>query len=513
MTALRLPVCVLLALASCGCATQGAAWISASRFDYREYGDTEVAVMPVMLHRLIETSEFPTKEMQHALADQLGVLEIKKTELVTVDEAASIPFPYTPQRLIEYGQKHKRDAVVAATIVRMDARPTVRQWSFTGNITFVDVNKPDRRWTIAKTWDMNGDTDGFSAKIQIATGLLDDFIQLRRILPRTGITGFLPGDAVVINKGPILNLDVVDKLVDAESNVTQTFNIDPDAQPGTNLALIDISAIDDEGIKSLRIVNKNASFSTYVWGGPPPEKAAQNVLQQAQPKINYEDPHFLAERVLVKIAPGRNDITAYAMNGKDEPSEGFVRLRVEVNKDSPAVMVVIAPSASGEAQGGSRPRLSPVAVTQLQALIAAGATTLPSGARAIPYVEEQATRENIFRNIMHDWGGPGAGVRRVIAFVGRAEMYGGRPYLMLQGAEPDYPEIGSLSVNEFVELMRLGISRASLDVCTNASEPAEITAAIREYIDVRIDLEITAGCTNAIGAGFVDLAEDELFDD
>jgi hypothetical protein len=520
---------VLLALA--GCASPGAAWISASKFDHREYKSKRVAVVPVAMGDLVDPATLPRQAVQDAIVDQLYVLDIAEAQAIEAQDAKELSFPYTPARLAKFGRDHDYDAVVGATIIRFDRRPARRQWSLTGNITFVDVDNPDRRWTIAKTWDMTGKPSGTLASFQLGTALLSDFVEVKRAVRRGSVSALMSKGTVVVDAGPIVNLDIVDVIVDPSNAVKQVVAAASAGSVPTRNVHVDVFAMDDAGIASLQLVNANAGFKTWVWGEPSPakanrqpaqkypgpavrknpvEQAAQKAIDEAHQSVLLSQPIYVAHRLPVAIAPGINDIQAIAINGKDQRVTRNIRVETEVSHDVPIDMMVIAATKFDSLPPAS---LSEPAAKRFEELSAREGSSFRNGARVVTFTGAQASRSSVVRNITLEWARPAAGSRRVLAFMGRAEMFIGRPYFILSEAAADYPEIGSMSLDDLLSLMDLGVASATLDLCTNDSPPAAIETAIKALGDPRIKIAVGRDCQRPVGQLFVNLETAGLDDD
>jgi len=73
------------------------------------------------------------------------------------------------------------------------------------NIAFVDVKKPERRWTVSKTWKLAGQPGDARTALQLATALTGDFFDVRAALKRSRTSVLLRRKTVIVDLGPILN--------------------------------------------------------------------------------------------------------------------------------------------------------------------------------------------------------------------------------------------------------------------------------------------------------------------
>jgi hypothetical protein len=558
------------ALALTGCASSGAAWISASKFNYRDYWNEKVALMPVRLHESIDADKFPAKALNDAIAEQLDILAISDVEDVSDRDAAGLSFPYTPKSMVEFAKKHNSEtqheyrAVVGATMLRIDAAPWSKEWSITGNITFVDVKKPERRWTIAKTWQLSGEPGSRSARVQLESLLTGDFFDVRHAVRRGRFSVLMRRETVIVDVGPILNLDVVKLESGSLRQAGQRLVVDASATPGAPPEIaFDLFAIDDSGIASLVIENTNACFRDVIFGpeqepicpaqqvvtgtaeqtvkgsteqvakgsgeqsakgalepsakgnpvrltkGDPEPAAKRSPAQQQYPTEEQKRdlPIYLANRAFVPLRPGENVVRAISSNGDLRPVTRTITIvsQAPQNKGVEA-MIIFANSYEQLPANSVRPD-----VAARVAELAAQNGELIDGNRTITLAGEHASREEILGAVATEWAAPSAAGRRVVAFVGRAEEIVGRVYLYLYDARAKYPEIDSLSVDELHGIIGLGVTDATVEVCTRDTSPermrALLTRALTSESGPRVGIHVTQ-CSEPFGGRFLQLNND-----
>jgi hypothetical protein len=513
---MRWIVAVVLAAMLAGCAASGAAWISASQFNRKIYAHKIVAVMPAVLDPLLDASKLPPDALQKAIARQLDILDIDKPILVKAEDAAGVPFPYTPARLAEFGRINGYDAVVGATVIRLDTRPISREWSITGTITFVDSKLLERRWTLAKTWTMFGVLDEADAdadakarakaevEAKVSSALFPDFFDVRQVLHRGRTSTLLRRDTVVVDAGPVLGLDVADIPRADSSHFIQKLLNRPNRPYLTTSARqlsVDVFAIDDDGIVSLTV--ENGDLTVPIFGGRPP-------MTQSEAKL--VNPVYLAQRVGVPLVPGQNDLRLVSMNSLGQKVVRSLGVRntaaAEVAQGSVVAAVIVADSFAS--LRGPYPTLLPDVASRIDELKSYGGANLDNGARAVVIAGDNATRDSILRAVTVEWSRPALGTRRVLMFVGRAEMAVGRPYLLLHDAELKYPENRSLSFDELASLLKYEVARVVIDVCTNDTPPEVLRDAVQGVRNEHIDILVSGKCSTPFGTLFLAADKAEL---
>lgn len=533
-------VMVTILVTGCVSTNTGASWISASRFNYLDYQDKNIAVMPLMLAGTADLKDALADQIQQTLTRQLSVLELSNTIDVPLAAAASIEFPYTPGRLAEFAReqnkKRKPDeqyaAVVAGTIIRITRRTQFKQWSMTGNITFVDVNNPSRMWTVARTWDFNGEpVAGLTAKIQMSTAFQRDLLEVRRATKRGAFQTLLGRDTVVVEGGTILNLDLTETTVTDSKKSTQV--IARPTEGNSSTTLVDIFAIDDRGIRSLWVRNDHAEDKQEVFGPELQMKRMlgifeQRTVTQKAPLPDEKSPQpkppvYLADRVPIKLRPGVNDIEATVVNVDGTAVKRSVRVNVDIAAVTPVEMLVVAPTLFESSDVASL-KVDELARLRFDDLRLSTGASSDGTQRVYMFVDEDATRSGFLRGVIEEWAWErgDTGGRRVLSFTGRAEMLFKEPYLLLHDSEPRYPDIGSIPVKEFLDLVRYRVNRVSLEVCTDASESEFIRQAIDGEIskakqqlhlaNVNFEVVVTPDCAKPIGAQFLKVSSEELRD-
>jgi hypothetical protein len=488
-----------------GCATSGAAWISASQFDRRDYIDKKVAIMPATIEALAR-SGLDRATIQEAIAGQLDVLEIKLPILVTPEQAAEVKFPYTPARLAEFGRAHCYDAVVGATIVRVDARAVAEEWSFTGTITFVDSKLLERQWTIAKTWTMSGSPLDENATSRVGNALYSDLFDVRQVLRRGRGSWLLRRSTVVVDPGPILVLDAAE-IPRADSNAFLRVFLNRPNKPSLTTSAqqlsVDVFAVDDAGLFNVEIVNGDYRVPIY---------SERNV--STTQSVLASRPIYVAQRVGVPLESGTNNIQLIGENAKGQRVVRDLSVNngaaAEVARGSVAAAVIVADSSN--LPNAPAPTLSAQTRQRIEELESSGGANMADGTRAVVFSGPSATRENILESLMIEWSRPALGTRRLLFFIGRAEEAVGMPYLMLGGGNAKHPENHSLSLEELQRVMKLEVERVVLDLCTVDTDPTQLRASFQRFLapdEKRIEISVTQGCETPIGRAFLETHRQE----
>lgn len=506
---MRAAFAVVLALWLSGCATSGAAWISASQFDRRDYINKKVAIMPAVIEELAARSGLSRATIQEAIAEQIDILDIKEPILVTPEEAAGVKFPYTPERLADFGDRRGYDAVVGATIVRVDARAIAREWSFTGTITFVDSERLERQWTIAKTWTMSGSPLDESATSRVGNTLFSDLFDVRQVLRRGRGSWLLRRNTVVVDPGPILVLDAAEiPREDSNAFIRVLFNRPnkPSLTTSARQLSVDVFAVDDAGLFNVEIVNGDDHVTVY---SERDVISTQNVLAPR--------PIYVAQRVGVPLRPGTNNIQLIGENAKGQKVVRHLSVSngqaAEVARGSVAAAVIVADS--NNLPDSPEPTLSAQTRARITEFESYGGANMEDGTRAVVFSGPSATRENILESLTSEWSRPALGTRRLLFFIGRAEEAVGMPYLMLGGGNAKHPENHSLSLEELQRVLKLEVERVVLDLCTVNTDPAALRDAFQRFLDPgekRIEISVTKGCDTPIGQAFLETNRQELND-
>jgi hypothetical protein len=81
---------------------------------------------------------------------------------------------------------------------------------------------------------------------------------------------------------------------------------------------------------------------------------------------------------------------------------------------------------------------------------------------------------------------------------------------MVYDSDPAYLESSALSLDELSSLLSLGVSKTTLDLCTNSSQPKDILDAVRAVIGPRVEVSVIDGCAKPLGNLFVALETEAL---
>lgn len=457
---------VLTWLVACASTTpRTSAWISSSQFDRRDYAFKKVAVLPPTFPGPQDKfKKFPSKTVQDALVTQLQVLDMTRITAVNDRNGDGIEFPATPERLRTFGAEHGYDAVVGTTVVKFNVRRHSRGWSFTGNTTFVAVQRPERRWTIARTWTFPGDAPYASEKA-LNEVFRTDLLDVSRALVRGRTSTLLGRGTVVVDLGPILNLDVADSSQhDIEPFLRAVFNR-PYQQVFSTTApqvQVDVQGIDDVGITNLT-VDAGAFHEEVV--GP-------------QAKLS-ENPIYIAQSLIVPLSSGPNSIRLTSVNSHQQKAVRELLIqRKDDNSKQGQVEVLLIAAEQYKSSGLRSNQFDSDARMRIAELAAENGATNESGVHVITLSGPDATRRHILKTIVEEWAQPAAGARRVVAFIGRAELVNGRPYLLTYDAEPDDVGVASISVDELASFDKYGAVEFDLDLCTENLAPDAVSAAV-----------------------------------
>jgi hypothetical protein len=493
---------LLVSVLVTGCATSGPAWISASKFDYEAYEDQPVVLFPVIVSPQVSETRLEPPTIEKAIQQQLHMLSINK--IVKPDGVSQPAFPYTPKRLADLAMPLGARGAVGASITRVEKRPRSNTWSITGNIVFVDVEKADRYWTLSKTWAFVGEPGDSGMYNQLRSELLLDFFDVRRALQRSYTNRFLRRDTILTEPGPIVSLDAADWELtrDARTARGEVRIGDTSAYTGGSPGLqVDYSVIDDDGIEELIIENVSTGFRLSV----------TETLRTVPDASGTGDlPIFLANRVLVPLAPGVNEIRLRAMNTKKEiATRNLIFTSTQTAAKPSRELMVIAAN-----QFRSFPE-TPVlqkAQKEIKALDALQAVNLPGGGRVLTFSGKTATREQVLSAAANQWDQPGPSTRRELAVLGRAEIIDDEPVIFMYDSDSRFPEVGSLSLNELKRILGMGVSTAVLDLCTSQSSPEEIRRSLSQSLDARVRLTVGQDCVKPLGDLFLTLETDDLAD-
>jgi hypothetical protein len=496
---MRFLAIVLCFVAFVGCTTPTATWISASNFDYQEYRDKRVAVLPVVAHPLVAPDGPLLGKLQLIVARQLNVLDIgKKLTRVSPDQAR-LEFPLTPERLRKFGKDNGYDAVIGINVVRADQRPFNGEWWFTGDVAFVDVANPKRRWTLAKTWVVTGDPTDWSAELQLSNALSRDFLEVRTALQRGRVSRLLRRDTVVVDVGPTLNMDIAAAPHDfIRPALASLLNRPEQPSFGTSskVVSVDVFAIDDAGIAKLSVESGGANRDVVAVEAVKASGATADQL-----------PIYVSKRVMVFLSPGDNLISARCTNGKGEEVTRLLKVNNArassaplPNVESRAVEMILIAGETGESD--REVQLSPDArgrIAYFQSKSTDG-VAVDNGARIVVFSGQSATRERIMKYLgaLRN-AGPVSDSTRVAVYVGRIAMVFGRPYMVLAHSDPIFPEVGSISLDEFVQAASAGRAHVALDVCSDDSSVVEVRDLLQKHDDWEISV---VSCGEQLGALF-----------
>jgi hypothetical protein len=201
---------------------------------------------------------------------------------------------------------------------------------------------------------------------------------------------------VIVDVGPILNMDIADVSTPPSQTLVQPLSLAPDpstpASPNQQIQ-VDVSAIDDSGIVSLKV--QNAGFEVIVWRSEGSDPTT--VPEQATPKP-IQRPTFVAQRVAVNLVAGKNDIRAIAVNGQGQQVMRSVEVvaRIEAPAEIPVDMMIVAAIHFAALPDN---QLLPQASQRITELITHEGSTLPNGSslpngsRALMLVGADATRD------------------------------------------------------------------------------------------------------------------------
>lgn len=473
---MRLAALSVLAFLLGACASQGGpAWISAAKFDYDGYAHRHVAVVPVTFADSLDTSQFPAKPLQQAISDQLDVFGLRDVTSIEHEASDNVSFPATPKRLAAFGAAHHFDAVVGATVVRFDHRRHGKKgWSFTGNITFVDVAHPERRWTLAKTWTFTDQPGANSSKLDLDYAMIDDFFDVRRAQQYGADSVLLRPNTEVAELGPVLNLDIADAprklgkpaLKSAISNQEQQIY-----STSAAITQVDVLAIDDDGIASLGL-DTTTGFNTEVYrSAPAVDSTATN-------------PIYVAQRVSVPLQMGENEIRVIGANGAGQKVARsiFVRRTADDSLTGRTDLIVVVASSYAAHPPDTLQADSAALISDAQAQNGG----IDNGHSVLTLTDRNATRSAVLRTVTSEWSRPADGATRRFLFVGRAEVIEGRPYLLMYDADKEHPDIGSMSVDELAALANFNVQQFDLDLCTNAADAASVQQAVEKTIDAAL---------------------------
>lgn len=490
----------------------GPAWISAAQYDNMEYAGVEIGVAPVAFAETIDIEHFPAKPLQRAVADRLSVLGWRRHKLIEANDEKPLYFPATPGRLRSFGVAHGYKAVVGITALRFEVQPASDTWSFTGNITFVDVGNPDRFWTMAKTWAFVGTPTADFQTDQLIEMLNLDLHEVRRALQRGRTSRFFRRDTVIVAAGPTLNLDIAKvERYDVKPFLKIIFNsADKEVlKTSARQAEIDVSAIDDYGIVSLAI-DRDGKF-TYIVDEDSVDEAQAVKQQGGTPPEKRRYPILVAQRTIVDLAPGMNHIDAVAMNGRGEVLKRRLEIFSKSSDLESGVTEVMLVAASSYANALPDIQLGADADARIAQLVAREGTSL-DGSVVLPLTGSNATRPEILRLAADRWAAkPADGARRVIAYIGRAEVVGGEPYLLLYDTRDKLRDIGSMRVSEFAALAKFDVDEINLDLCTEDGDPALVERAVKTAGGEKFKVAMSTGCaSHTVGARFLEFNKDNI---
>jgi hypothetical protein len=151
--------------------------------------------------------------------------------------------------------------------------------------------------------------------------------------------------------------------------------------------------------------------------------------------------------------------------------------------------------------------VKPEAAERVTQLVAQNGENV-GGNRTITLEGSHASRSDVLGVVANAWSAPSSMNRRAVAFVGRAEEVVGRVYFYLNTSGEEFPEIESLSVDEFRGVMALGVTDVSVDVCTRNTPPERLKSLLTDALSTKpgpqVEISVTTNCSEPVGKAFLE---------